>query len=112
MILFGGGFPWQPGFCQKSFWDKAMTRNKKRGNGEVLIAILKDKSDFAILKEQGWYRIPINNRPRRWPPRWLAFYQPQAFDDDAYRIRYYGEVNRIRKYKRADKKCPTTAERS
>ncbi len=72
-----------------------MTRKDVRGKGEVLIAILKDKADFAILQDQGWYRIPVKNKPRRWPPRWLAFYQPKAFGDDAYRIRYYGEVREI-----------------
>lgn len=64
-------------------------------NGEVLVALLKDKSDFAILKEQGWYRIPVKSAPKRWPPRWLAFYQPKAFEDDAYRIRYCGEISGI-----------------
>lgn len=70
--------------------------------GEVLIAILKDKSDFAILQEQGWYRIPVKNAPRRWPPRWLAFYQPKAFGNDAYRIRYYGKVAGIQIVKRSE----------
>jgi hypothetical protein len=50
-------------------WDNSK-RNKK---GEVLIALLKDKSDFAILQEQGWYRIPVRHAPRRWPQRWLVF---------------------------------------
>jgi hypothetical protein len=45
-------------------------KNKK---GEVLIAILKDKLDFAILQEQGWYRITVKHAPRRWPQRWLVF---------------------------------------
>lgn len=67
----------------------------KKELGEVLIAILKDKSDFAILQDQGWYRIPVKNKPRRWPPKWLAFYQPKAFGEDAYRVRYYGEVQDI-----------------
>jgi len=62
---------------------------------EVLIALLKEKKDFAILQTEGWYRIPIIQAPRRWPPRWLAFYQPKAFGEDAYRIRYYGEVEEI-----------------
>ena len=46
--------------------------------GEVLIALLKEKSDFAILQEQGWYRVPVKKAPKRWPPRWLAFYQPNV----------------------------------
>jgi len=79
-----------------------MTRRESWGRGEVLIAILRDKSDFAILQEQGWYRIPKKNKPRRWPPFWLAFYQPKAFGEDAYRIRYFGEVGNIRVAKRSE----------
>lgn len=65
-----------------------------------LVGILKDKSDLTILQTQGWYRIPVASAPRHWPPRWLAFYQPQNFGADAYRIRYYGQVKAIRRVKR------------
>lgn len=63
--------------------------------GEVLVAFLPNKSDFGILREKGWYRIPVTSKPKRWPPKYLAFYQPRAFDDDAYKIRYFGLVNDI-----------------
>lgn len=66
------------------------------------MAILKAKSDLAILQEQGWYRIPVVSTPRRWPPRWLAFYQPKAFGEDAYRIRYFGQVKDIRRARRSE----------
>ena len=36
------------------------TKPKHDARGEVLIALLKEKSDFAILQEQGWYRILIS----------------------------------------------------
>lgn len=62
---------------------------------EVLVALLKEKSDFAILQEQGWYRIPVEHKPKRWPPDWLAFYQPGAFKEDAFLIRWYGRVIEI-----------------
>jgi hypothetical protein len=32
---------------------ETLKRNQKNKKGEVLIAILKDKSDFAILQEEG-----------------------------------------------------------
>ena len=48
---------------------------------EVLVALLKEKSDFAILRDQGWYRIPVEHQPERWPPDWLAFYLPSAFSN-------------------------------
>ena len=60
---------------------------KSQQEKELLVAILTNKSDLAILQEQGWYRIPVDRAPRRWPPRWLAFYQPKVFGDDAYLIR-------------------------
>lgn len=71
---------------------------KKRANpnrddrGELLVALLKEVSDFAILREEGWYRIPVETAPKRWPPKWLAFYLPKAFKDEAYSVRYFGKV--------------------
>jgi very-short-patch-repair endonuclease len=60
-----------------------------------LIALLKDKSDLAILQQQGWYRVPVDTAPRRWPPTWIGFYQPKNFGPDAYRVRYFGRVRQI-----------------
>jgi len=40
---------------------------------ELLVAILPNKSGLAILQEEGWYRIPVDRAPRRWPPPRLAF---------------------------------------
>jgi hypothetical protein len=81
----------------------SMPKRKSVPRGELLVALLKDKGDFAILQEQGWYRIPVASAPRPWPPRWLAFYLPRAFGPDAaYTIRYYGEVEDIKVVKRSD----------
>jgi very-short-patch-repair endonuclease len=73
-----------------------MAKKKDTNSGELLVALLKEVSDFGVLKEQGWYRIPVHTAPRRWPPKWLSFYQPSAFGSDAFKIRYYGEVDDIR----------------
>ena len=62
---------------------------------EVLVALLRAKSDFSILQTEGWYRIPVENAPKRWPPEYIAFYQPKAFGADAFRIRYFGKVAQI-----------------
>lgn len=62
---------------------------------EFLVALLKARADFAILRDEGWYRIPVNRAPKRWPPRWLGFYQPKAFGAEAYRVQWYGEVAAI-----------------
>lgn len=64
-------------------------------SAEVLVAFLPNKKDFAILQDQKWYRIPVASKPKRWPPKHLAFYQPKAFGDDAFKIRYFGLVKNI-----------------
>lgn len=77
--------------------------SRKKGDalkGEVLVALLKGKADFAILQEQAWYRIPVEHAPGRWPPNVLAFYQPRAFGPEAFQVRYYGEVDEIQVVKR------------
>jgi len=72
--------------------------------GEVLIAIINDKRDFAIVQSQNWYRIPISSAKKwlkgRWPPRWLAFYQTKVFGDEAYSVNYYAQVLDIQKMRR------------
>jgi very-short-patch-repair endonuclease len=78
---------------------KAIRKEIKK---EGLIAILKEKSDLAILRDKGWYRVPVASAPRRWSPRWLAFYQPKNFGEDAYKIRYFGQVNNIHIAKRCE----------
>ncbi len=62
---------------------------------EVLIALLKEKSHFNNAREGNWYHIPVETAPKRWPPDYLAFYQPKAFGADAFRIRYFGRVKDI-----------------
>ncbi len=74
----------------------------EEANKDGLIAILKEISDLTILKNEGWYRIPVKSAPKRWPPVWMAFYQPKLFGDDAYQIKYYGNVKEIRRVKRFD----------
>jgi hypothetical protein len=79
-----------------------MKTPRQESNKDGLVAILKDKSDLTILQEQAWYRIPVASAPKRWPPNWLAFYQPKNFGEDAYRIRYFGQVKDIHRAKRKE----------
>jgi very-short-patch-repair endonuclease len=67
-----------------------------------LVAILNNRGALAILREQGWYRIPVEHVPKRWPPTWLAFYQTKIFGDEAYAIQYWGRVKAINRVKRID----------
>lgn len=70
-------------------------------HGELLVAITNNKLDFAILREQLWYRIPVSSVQKwikeRWPPKWLAFYQTMAFGVEKHAINYFAEVLNIRK---------------
>lgn len=72
--------------------------------GEVLVAIINDKLDFAILREKLWYRIPVSSVKKwlieKWPPKWLAFYQTSALDAEKHSISYYAEVVEIRRVHR------------
>ena len=72
--------------------------------GEVLIAIANDKRDFAIIRDQHWYRIPVSSvnkwLKKRWPPEWIAFYQTKVFGEEAYSVSYYAQVLDTRKVRR------------
>lgn len=69
---------------------------KKTETKELLVALLPKKSALDILKTEGWYHIPMETAPRRWPPKVLAFYQGKVFgDEEAYKIRYFGKVKKI-----------------
>jgi very-short-patch-repair endonuclease len=65
-------------------------------HGEVLVGIMNSRADFQILQEDLWYRIPVQSRPRHWPPKWLAFYHTKVFGADAYTVQYYGRVKQIK----------------
>ncbi len=66
----------------------------------VLVAIMNNKLDLALAREQHWYRIPIGNAQKwlkgSWPPQWLAFYQTKIFGSEAFSINYYARVLEIR----------------
>ena len=72
--------------------------------GEVLVAIVNKKLDYAILREQLWYRIPVSSVEKwikeRWSPKWLAFYQTMAFGAEKHAINYFAEVLDIREVRR------------
>lgn len=75
-------------------------KSSTKVRGEVLIALMNKKKDFSILQEQLWYRIPVKNAPRRWPPKYVAFYQTKVFGPEAYSVRYFGRVKEIKVAKR------------
>ncbi len=64
---------------------------------DVLVALLPKVEALDRLRDEGWYHIPVETAPhKRWPPKWLAFYQGKVFGkEESYKIRYFGEVDRI-----------------
>lgn len=68
--------------------------------GEVLVAIMNNLHDFAIARDDHWYRVPVENVAKRlkdhWPPQWLAFYQTKDFGEEAFAVHYYAQVLAIR----------------
>lgn len=85
-----------------------MTRvaSDKPQAGEVLVAIMRDRLDFSLLRDRLWYRIPVESASKRlqnrWPPSWLAFYQTKIFGSSAYCVKYYGRVVDVRRVLRSD----------
>jgi len=73
---------------------------------QVLVAILNAPRDLEIARHQHWYRIPAGSAKkwlfRRWPPRWLAFYQPKIFGEEAFAVHYYAPVLEVRQVLRRD----------
>jgi very-short-patch-repair endonuclease len=71
---------------------------KDQAKKDVLIALMNNKKDFAIAQEQGWYRIPVKSAPqivRDDNLKNLAFYQTKIFGEEAFSIRWFGEVKRM-----------------
>lgn len=66
----------------------------------MLVAILNNPKDFAIARDQQWYRIPVSSAHKWlkdcWPPQWLAFYQTKVFGPEAFAITYCCEVLQVR----------------
>ena len=72
------------------------SRESTDNRGEVLVAIINNSSDFAIVHDQHWYRIPISSvgksLKKRWPPQWLAFYLTKVFGHERHAVNYYARV--------------------
>lgn len=68
----------------------------------VLVAVLTNPRDFAIARDQGWYRIPLKRAPRRVAADYLAFYQTRAFGDEGWAVHYMAPVRRFHIVSRAE----------
>ena len=71
----------------------------------VLVAIMNNKPDFRIARDDHWYRIPVDSAHKwggPWPPSWLAFYQTDIFGDEKYAVNYFCRVLDTRKVYRSE----------
>jgi very-short-patch-repair endonuclease len=68
--------------------------------GEVLVAIINNRADFALAMDKHWYRVPVSSQAKwlrdSWPPKWLALYQTKAVESGAHAINHYARVLSIR----------------
>lgn len=69
--------------------------NKLPPSRRVLVALMNNRRDFAIARDQHWYRIPVKSAPRGIDSRYLAFYQTTAFGAEKWSIQYRAEVERL-----------------
>jgi hypothetical protein len=59
----------------------------------VLVAIVNDRRDFEIAREELWYRIPVKHAPGSTAETVvLAFYFTRAFGEEKWSVRWYAPV--------------------
>ncbi len=59
----------------------------------VLVAIMNSRRDFAIARDEGWYRIPKRHAPESTTEAVvLAFYFTRAFGAEKWAVHYYAPV--------------------
>jgi hypothetical protein len=68
----------------------------------VLVAVMNNLRDWSIVREQGWYRIPVVRAPQRVGADYLAFYFTGAFPEgQRHCVLYYAPVRAYRLATRA-----------
>lgn len=74
-----------------------------RGEIPALVAVITRKKDFAILREEGWYRIPVKTAPEFLSKvKFIAFYQTMVFGPERWAVNYYAEVKGLKRVKRIE----------
>jgi very-short-patch-repair endonuclease len=76
-----------------------MFRKTGINKDELLVGIVNKISDFEIIQNQHWYRIPIEKTNKslknRWPPMWIAFYYTNAIKEFPQMIIHFARVKAI-----------------
>ena len=69
---------------------------------KVLVGVVPSRRDFGIIRDEGWYRVPLR-MVKSWDnPGHMAFYLGQAFGEDAGTITHYAPVVNADVVKRID----------
>jgi very-short-patch-repair endonuclease len=69
----------------------------------VLIAVMTQRRDLEIARDQGWYRIPARHAPAEGVGApFLAFYQTKSFGPERWSINYLAPVSRWETVRRVD----------
>lgn len=62
-------------------------------SGRVLVVIVNNQRDWQIVREAGWYRLPLKHYRRPLRIEYLAFYQTKAFGRrERWAVNYYAPV--------------------
>jgi very-short-patch-repair endonuclease len=72
---------------------------------DLLIGIINNRADLAILDERRWYRIPttsIKSRERGWPPKWFAAFEVASLGEGQQRVVRFGRIADIQVVGRAE----------
>ena len=71
----------------------------KHPPNDTLVALFKDKTDFLLARDEGWYRIPTNSRVPAMVEdgglRYISFYFKKSFGEWKYSIRHVAAVTSI-----------------
>jgi very-short-patch-repair endonuclease len=74
---------------------EADTKHAER-TARVLVAVMNSERDFAMARDEGWYRIPYERAPSRVGADYLALYQTRTFEEDRWAVNYYAPIRRYR----------------
>lgn len=57
----------------------------------VLVVYVPSPSDFALIRQNGWYRIPQRHAPKGFISEFYAFYFGQNFGSQKWAIHFYAK---------------------
>ncbi len=60
----------------------------------VLVAVLNNRRDWALIQAERWYRIPVSRAPRQMAAEIVAWYQTKAFGEEGLCVRWYAPIQR------------------